>query len=42
MLLEDFQAGPLSIRVDIVDWNALSESFKTTIQTTPHEVLLIS
>ena len=37
-LREDFQESDLPIRVDIVDWHAISKEFKSVI-TTRYEVI---
>ena len=38
-LKEDLQESTLAMRVDILDWNTLSDSFKETIQTNGYELL---
>ena len=40
-LIDAFQESDLPFRVDIIDWNTISDEFRQIIESSPHEVLPI-
>ena len=40
-MIDAFQESDLPFRVDIIDWNTISDEFRHVIENSPHEVLTV-